>query len=85
MRLRLTITTVMSDIGTEWTLNASLTIFGSYRKCSKRRTLGHSAQATSLLPIEGMTKFAYSPWFRLWQHFGVCCRGEAEGGPRIQS
>ena len=28
---------------------------------------------------------AYSPWFRLWQHFGVCCRGEAEGGPRIQS
>jgi hypothetical protein len=27
----------------------------------------------------------HSPWFRLWQHFGVCCRGEAEGGPRIQS
>jgi hypothetical protein len=21
---------------------------------------------------------AHSPWFRLWQHFGVCCRGEAE-------
>jgi len=18
---------------------------------------------------------AQSPWFRLWQHFGVCCRG----------
>jgi hypothetical protein len=28
---------------------------------------------------------AHSPWFRLWQHFGVCCRGETEGGPRIQS
>jgi hypothetical protein len=19
---------------------------------------------------------AHSPWFRLWQHFGVCCRSE---------
>ena len=28
---------------------------------------------------------AHSPWFRLWQHFGVCCRGEAEGGHRTQS
>ena len=39
-----------------WTLNASLTRLSSYRKCSKRRILGHSAQATSLLPIEGTTK-----------------------------
>src|ERR1700693_6154109 len=37
-------------------LNASLTRSSSYRKCSKRRILGHSAQATSLLPIEGTTK-----------------------------
>jgi hypothetical protein len=28
---------------------------------------------------------AHSPWFRLWQHFGICCRGETEDGPRIQS
>ena len=21
-------------------------------------------------------KLAHSPWFRLWQHFGVCCRTE---------
>jgi hypothetical protein len=28
----------------------------SYRKCSKRRTLEHSAHATSLLPIEGTTR-----------------------------
>ncbi len=28
---------------------------------------------------------AHSPWFRIWQHFGLCCRGETEGGPRIQS
>jgi hypothetical protein len=28
----------------------------SYRKCSKRRTLGRSAQATSLLLIEGTMK-----------------------------
>jgi len=54
--LRLTIATLMSDIETEWTLNASLTRLSSYRKCSKRRILGHSAQATSLLQIEGTTK-----------------------------
>jgi hypothetical protein len=28
---------------------------------------------------------AQSPWFRLWQRYGVCCRGDAEGGLRIQS
>jgi hypothetical protein len=22
-------------------------------------------------------KLAHSPWFRLWQHFGVCCRTES--------
>jgi hypothetical protein len=27
----------------------------------------------------------HSPWFRLWQRYGLCCRSEAEGGPRIQS
>ena len=39
-----------------WTLSASLTTSSSYRKCSKRRTLDHSAQATSLLQIEGTTR-----------------------------
>src|SRR5579864_765109 len=39
-----------------WTLSASLTRSSSFRKCSKRRILGHSAQATSLPRIEGMTK-----------------------------
>ncbi len=28
---------------------------------------------------------AHSRWFRLWQRYGVCSRGEAEGGLRIQS
>jgi hypothetical protein len=56
MPLRLTTAPLMSDIGTGWTLNASSKIFSSYRKCSKRRTSGRSAQATSLLPIEGTTK-----------------------------
>ena len=28
---------------------------------------------------------AHSPWFRLRQQYGVCCRGETEGGARIQS
>jgi hypothetical protein len=27
---------------------------------------------------------SHSPWFRLWQQYGVCCRREAEGGHRIQ-
>jgi len=38
-----------------WTLNASLTRLSSYRKCSKRRILDHSAQATSRLRIGGTT------------------------------
>ena len=25
---------------------------------------------------------AHSPWFRLWQHFGVCCRPDA---PSVRS
>ena len=53
---RLTIAVLVLDIETEWTLNASLTTSSSYRRCSKRRTLDHSAQATSLLPIEGTMK-----------------------------
>jgi hypothetical protein len=28
---------------------------------------------------------AQSTWFRLWQRYGVCCRGESEGRRRIQS
>jgi len=47
---------ILLDIETEWTLNALLTTSSSYRKCSKRRTLDHSAQATSLLQIEGTTR-----------------------------
>jgi hypothetical protein len=46
----------MSDIETEWTLNASLTRLSSYRKCSRHRILGHSAQAISWLRIGGTTK-----------------------------
>jgi hypothetical protein len=23
-------------------------------------------------------RLAHSPWFRLWQHFGVCCRPESQ-------
>jgi hypothetical protein len=56
MPLRLTIATLMSDIETEWTLNASLTRLSGYKKCSKRRIVGHSAQATSLRRIEGTMK-----------------------------
>jgi hypothetical protein len=26
---------------------------------------------------------AHSPWFRLWQQYGVCCRSEAEAGLRL--
>jgi hypothetical protein len=74
----LTVTVLVVDIGTEWTLNASLTILSSYRKCSKRRMLSRSEQATSLLPIGGTHEemLAHSPWFRLWERYGVCCRTE---------
>src|ERR1700730_1992890 len=55
-RFRLTSARLFLDDCDAWTLNASSTRLSSYRKCSKRLILGHSAQATSLLPIEGMTK-----------------------------
>src|SRR5437588_9665320 len=55
-RFRLTAPRLLLDDCDAWTLNASLTRLSSYRKCSKRRILGHSAQATSLLPIEGTTR-----------------------------
>jgi hypothetical protein len=53
---RLTVAVLMLDIKTEWTLNALLTTSSSYRKCSRRRTLDRSAQATSLPQIEGTTR-----------------------------
>src|SRR5580658_10457578 len=55
-RFRLTAPRLLLDDCDAWTLNASLTRLSSYRKCSKRRILGPSAQATSLLPIEGTMK-----------------------------
>jgi hypothetical protein len=67
--LRLTIATLMLDIETEWTLNASLTTSSSYRKCSKRRTLDHSAQSDiSAANRRHDEMLAHSPWFRLWQN-----------------
>jgi hypothetical protein len=27
---------------------------------------------------------AHSPWFKLWQRYGVCYRPEAEGGLRLK-
>jgi hypothetical protein len=29
-------------------------------------------------------KLAYSPWFRLWQSYGVCCRPDAEARLRLE-
>jgi hypothetical protein len=55
MPLRLTIATLMLDVVNAWTLNALLMRSSSYRRCSKRRILDHSGQATSLLPIEDTT------------------------------
>ena len=49
----LTIATLQVGYCDAWTLMASLTISSSYKKCSNRRTSGRSAQATSLLPIDG--------------------------------
>jgi hypothetical protein len=80
MPSRLTIAVLMLDIETEWTLNASLTTSSSYRKCSKRRTLDHSAQATSLLPIEGTTKC--SP-IALGSGSGSAMVSAAEPSPRL--
>ena len=74
---RLTVAVLMLDIETEWMLNASLTTSSSYRKCSKRRTLDHSAQATSLLQIEGTTRCSHiARGFSFGRRYGICCRTE---------
>src|SRR5437879_13179204 len=76
-RFRLTAPRLLLDDCDAWTLNASLRRLSSYRKCSKRRILGHSAQATSLLRIGRHDEMlAHSPWFRLWQRYGICSRPE---------
>ena len=54
--LRIDLSAFLLDIETGWTLNALLARLSSFRKCSKRRILDHSARATSLLPTAGMTK-----------------------------
>jgi hypothetical protein len=75
-----TICTLMLHSGTQWTLNASLTILSSYRNCSKPQILGHSA-ATDISAANRRhdEMLVHGPWFRIWQQFGACCRGEAEG------
>jgi len=62
-----------------WTLNALLTTSSSYRKCSKRRTLGRSAQATSLLPIDGTMKCSH---IAHGLGFGSILASAAEQSPR---
>ena len=80
MPSRLTVAVLMLDIETEWTLNALLTTSSSYRKCSKRRTLDHSAQATSRMRIVGMMKSKLTA-----RGFG-CGRGMASvAEPSLQS
>jgi hypothetical protein len=36
-----------------------------------------SASAISAANRRHDEMLGHSPWFRLWQHFGVCCRSEA--------
>jgi hypothetical protein len=44
-----------------------------------------SASAISAANRRHDEMLAHSPWFQLWQRYGVCCRGEAGAGARIQS
>jgi hypothetical protein len=60
MAFPLTSMPFLLDIETEWTLNALLATSSSYRKCSKRRTLDHSAQAICRLRIEGTTSCSHT-------------------------
>jgi hypothetical protein len=36
-----------------------------------------SASAISAANRRHDEMLGHSPWFRLWQHFGVCCRSES--------
>jgi hypothetical protein len=78
-RFRLTHSHFILDDCEAWTLNASLTRSSSYWKCSKRRILGHSAQATSLRRIEGTTRCSL---IALGSAFGSTSAFAAEVNPK---
>src|ERR1700687_2230926 len=72
---RLTVAVLMLDMETEWTLNALLTRLSSYRKCSKAPDIRPlSANDISAANRRHAESNSHSPWFRLWQRYGVCCR-----------
>ena len=43
-----------------------------------------SASAISAANRRHDELLGHSPWFRLWQRYGICCRGETESGLRIE-
>ena len=58
-RFRLTAPRLLLDDCDAWTLNALLTRLSSYRRCTKRLIFGHSARATSVLPIADTMKCSH--------------------------
>ncbi len=58
-RIRLTAPRLLLDDCDAWTLNALLTRLSSYRRCTKRLIFGHSAVATSVLPIADTMKCSH--------------------------
>jgi hypothetical protein len=76
--LRLTIATLMLDIGTEWTLNrALLKSSGLEHIFAVPDTRPLSASDLAAANRRHDEQQASSPWFRLWQRYGVCCRTES--------
>jgi hypothetical protein len=78
MPLRLTITMLMLDIETVMDAEQSIAEIESL----ERIFAVPDTRPLSLSDIAAANRqhdeaLAHSPWFRLWQHFGVCCRTES--------
>jgi len=78
MGLRLTIATLMLDIQREMDIERTIEDIEQLEEMFEApdiRPLSASDLAAANRRHDQM--LAHSPWFRLWQQYGVCCRGEA--------
>jgi hypothetical protein len=76
-RFRLTASRFLRDDYGAWKLNASLTSEQLQEMFEAPDIRPLSASDISAANRRHDEKLAHSPWFQLWQRYGVCCRTES--------
>ena len=62
------------DDGDEWTLSGPLPRSNGWNAPPCFQTPGPSASDIAAANRKHDESLSHSPWFRLWQSYGVCCR-----------